>query len=173
MAENQYKNLFNGQFTIRLSDDEVSYINENFAKVAGDDYDITRSRFFIDAVKKAVQNVSPKEKIVKDPDDQRQIEILSQTVNEQQEFITKLEAQLKEARESSSQQIPKGAIVLNFEPKIRHYFWGLNEMCKKLNYSKTYEEMIEKMLVIFHKRDEFKLTEEDIKYLNTLEYDGN
>ena len=119
------------------------------------------------------------EKPVSNEKDQEMIKLLDQQIvvlnAENTQLKTDAEVQIKQIEEIAMQAataaIPKGAIILDLKPEFRRYFWGVNEVCKKMEYSFTYEEMIEKVFTVCYKRGELVLSKEDCDYLDSIKYD--
>lgn len=111
--------------------------------------------------------------------DVQQIEDLKTLISEKDELMDRLQSALKEANEKiifiterlENSGLPTGAIVLNFTKEFRHYFWGVNEICKKMGYSNSYEELVEKICGICYKRNELVLDKADCDYLESIPYD--
>ena len=160
------KHIYNYQNTVRLSDDELSYIDENYEEITGTPDKIAISKFFMKAVTGAVTSIKPKTKeIVKEVDNP--------------ELLAKIE-ELQEVNEALQQQCesyknkipPKSAIILNFDnPEMRKYMWGVLQISKKMKYANSYEELFTKIFEVLHARGEMTLSKKDIEYLNTLKYD--
>lgn len=177
MTDKTNQNLLPNQFTVRLADEELDYINENLDLIRGDEHKLSRSKTVIKAFTKAIQNaddLKPKEIKVDNPEHLAKIEELQnqlKQLSEEKEVLAgKVEFLNQEIAKKTD--LPKGAIVLNLQPKHHKYFWGILEIAKKQDYAKTYEELLEKILQVFAARGEFVLTKEDVEYLNTLNYDG-
>ena len=95
------------------------------------------------------------------------------TMNEDlKKVVEEYETKLEELRSKIlSKELPKGAILLNFNAEFRKYFWGVNELCKKMEYSFNYEELIQKVFTVCYQRGELVLSKEDCAYLESLPYD--
>jgi hypothetical protein len=119
------------------------------------------------------------EKPAGSPADQELIEALKKECQELKEKNGLLQAmsdaqlpQIKDvAKEAALNATPKGAIILDFKPEFRKYFWGVNEVCKKMNYSLSYEELIENVFTICYKRGELVLDKDDCAWLDGQKYD--
>ncbi len=158
------KHMYNYQNTVRLSEDELNYIDENYEDVAGTADKIAISKFFMKAVTSAVTTIKPKTKEV-----EKEVFIdnpeLVQQINELKTVNESLSAQC----ENYQKQIPgPQSIVLNFSPEMKKYVWGILEISKKQKFANSYEELFEKIFEILHKRGELVLDKEDLKYLETL-----
>lgn len=133
--------------------------------IRGDDDTMPRSKVFINAIAKAVANVKPKE-IIKEvplPKLVQENDQLKQTIESLRKTITDMQEQINELLEEKEK-----AIVIELPDNYREYFWGILEIAKRDGYAKTYGELIQKMLFVFHKRNEFVLNEKDIEYLKQL-----
>ena len=160
------KHIYNYQNTVRLSDDELTYIDENYEEIAGTPDKIAISKFFMKAVTAAVTSIKPKTKeIIKEVDNP---ELLKKI-----EELQDVNKALQEQCESYKNKIPpKSAIILNFDnPDMRKYMWGVLQISKKMKYANSYEELLTKIFEVLHARGEMTFTKEDIKYLNSLKYD--
>jgi hypothetical protein len=108
--------------------------------------------------------------------DQKLIKELTLQVEEKNAVITQLETDKNEHEQKlqfiqermTETALPEGAIVLNFEPEFREYFWAVNEICKKMKYSETYEQLIQNVFTVCYKRGELVLSKEDCDYIETL-----
>jgi hypothetical protein len=163
MQENS-KHYYKKQNTLRLSEADLDYIDENYLDIADTTEKLPIGKFFMNAISLAVGKVKTKEVIKEvekvDPDQILKIENLQAQV----EHLEQENAYLKS-------KIPnKEAIILNFAPKWRKYIWGVLQVSRKLNFAQTYEELIQKVFAVVNKRDELVLTEEDYQYLDTLDY---
>lgn len=161
----EIKNPLPTQFSIRLSQEEADYVNENLYLLRGDDETMPRSKIFITAVSKAVTNVKPKE-IVKEvplPELVQENEHLKQSIESISKTATDMQERIKELLDEKEK-----TIQIELPENYREYFWGILEIAKRDGYAKTYGELIQKMLYTFHRRNEFMLTKEDIEYLNQL-----
>jgi len=56
MSEKEIKNPLPTQFSIRLSQEEADYINENLHLLRGEDDNMPRSKLFVTAVTRAISN---------------------------------------------------------------------------------------------------------------------
>ena len=165
--ENKKTHIYNYQNTVRLSEDELNYIDENYEDIAGTSDKISISKFFMKAVTAAVTTIKPKEKEVikevpvEDPELQEKLQELQAHNEELQKELNDCQARLPK----------KSALVLNFPPEMRQYIWGVLEISKKQNFAKTYEELFQKMFEVLHKRGELILDKDDVAYLKTLKKD--
>ena len=158
--------IYKHQNTVRLSEEELTYIDENYEEITGTPDKISFSKFFMKAVTAAVTSIKPKTKeIVKEVDNP--------------ELLAKIE-ELQAVNEALQQQCetyknkipPKSAIILNFDkPEMRRYMWGVLQISKKMKYANSYEELLTKIFEVLHARGEMTLSKKDIEYLNTLNYD--
>lgn len=154
--KNSYYGLAN---TVRISPSELEFIQENYEAIADTSEKIGFSKFFMSAVTKAVSSVRPKTmEIFKDTPETSALLSALQDEN----------ARLKNELENKPQ--PKG-LVIDLNPDWRRYFWGILEVSKKEGFAQSYEDLLVKMLKIFHQRKELMLNPEDLKYLDTLEYE--
>ena len=168
------KYLIPSQVTMRFTDEEKEFINENITFLVGDDLDITRNKLFVKALTLAVSKSTPKEVVKDNPNQQKIIDAQAQKIIELENDNLTLTGNLEKANSdlSTKQDLPKDAIVLNLDMTDRQYFWGVLQLLKKENKVQTYEELLKYIFTVFHARGEFKLTKEDLEYLQTLEYDG-
>jgi 23S rRNA maturation-related 3'-5' exoribonuclease YhaM len=166
------KNTLPQQFTVRLGNDELEYINENLHLITDGEAEMPRSRIFVNAVTRAIQNQPKvKEVTIDNPEHLKTISEQKETIANLQEMFEQVQ-QTVEQLQNEALNLPPGAIVLNLKPQFRKYFWGILELSKKQQFAATYEELLEKMFTVFNARDEFKYTTEDVEYLKTLTYDG-
>lgn len=166
------KTALPSQFTVRLGNNELEYINENLHLITDGDSQMPRSQIFVNAVARAVQKQpTVKEIQVDNPEHLK-------TIAEQKEAIANLQEMFEQVQQTVEQMknealnLPPGAIILNLKPQFRKYFWGVLELSKKQEFAASYEELLEKMFTVFNARDEFKYTTEDVEYLKNLTYDG-
>lgn len=159
------------QTTVRYTDDQKDYINEHAHLIIGDDLEMSKNQFFVKCVTQAIAKATPKTvEVVKDnPEQAQQIETLKAA---NQELTLQVEELNNKLNAANGNQLPKGAIVLNLDPKDRMYFWGINELCKKQGYSNNYEELLMKMFEVQQTLNYFVIDKKDAEYLNTLDYDG-
>lgn len=160
----EVKNPIPNQVSIRFSDAERDFINENLHLLRKDDDEMPRSKIFMNAVVAAVSNLKPKEIII---DNNPAI------ITENEELKKKI-AKLTEENEILVEKINEinskheNAIVVELDEKFKTYFWGILEISKRDGYAKTYGELLQKMLYTFQLRKEFILDDNDIHYLNQL-----
>jgi len=166
MSEKEVKNPLPTQFSIRLSQEEADYINENLHLLRGDDENMPRSKLFVTAVTRAISNIKPKEIIKEVP--------LPELVQENQ-MLKDVIDQLKQQIESlkNVKQLPEGARIIQLKPQFDEYLWGITEIAKRDGFAKDMSELIEKMLMVFWKRGEFILDEKDKEYLRNLKKEQN
>ena len=164
MSENNH--IYKHQNTARLSEEELTYIDENYEEIAGTPDKISFSKFFMKAVTAAVTSIKPKTKeIVKEVDNP---ELLAK-IKELQDVNEALQQQCEAYKNKIP---PKSAIILNFDkPEMRKYMWGVLQVSKKMKYANSYEELLTKIFEVLHARGEMTLSKEDVEYLNTLKYD--
>lgn len=161
----ELKNPLPLQFSIRLSQEEADYINENLHLIRGEDEQMPRSKIFVNAVTKAVANVKPKEVIKEVP--------LPELIQENEELKQTVESLRKKCDDflekiNELQVERENGILLKLNKAYKNYFWGMLEISKKQGYAQSYEELFEKILQKFHERGEFVFTKEDIEYLKQL-----
>lgn len=162
---NEVKNPFPTLFTIRLSQEEADYVNENLHLIRGDDDNMPRSKVFMNAIAKAISNVKPKE-IVKEvplPELVQENEQLKQTIESLRKTADDLLHRVNELLDEKEK-----SIHIQLPDNYKEYFWGIMQIAKRDGYAKDYSELLQKMLYTFHKRGEFVLDDKDIKYLNEL-----
>lgn len=160
---NEVKNPFPTMFSVRLSQEETDYVNENLHLLRGDDDNMPRSKVFINAIAKAISNVKPKEIVRDNPEQLKEIEQLKQQVQSLAQQNQGLIDKINELQAEDEQ-----SIKLKLHENYKNYFWGMLEISKKKGYASSYEELFEKMLLKFHERGEFILDQNDINYLNQL-----
>lgn len=163
----EIKNPVPNQVSIRFSDAERDFINENLYLLRKDDEEMPRSKIFMNAVVAAVSNLKPKEIIKDSPETIALVEELKGKVDkltaDNEILVNKL---------SKSKEI-EGKIVIDLPENYKTYFWGILEISKRNGYANSYSELIQKMLYAFQKRNEFVLDENDINYLNELKNKEN
>jgi hypothetical protein len=157
MNEKEIKNPLPTLFTIRLSQEEADYINENLHLLRGDDDNMSRSKLFVTAVTRAISNIKPKEIIKEVPS--------PELIQENEKLKAEIE-RLKEEIEKN--KLPEGSRIISLKPQLDEYLWGITEIAKRDGYAKDISELIEKMLIVFWKRGEFILDEKDKEYLRNL-----
>ena len=166
MSEKEIKNPLPTQFSIRLSQEEADYINENLHLLRGDDELMPRSKLFVNAVTRAISNIKPKEIVKEVP--------LPEMVQENEQLksiIEQLKTEIEKAQNAN--QIPEGARMIQLKPQFDEYLWGITEIAKRDGYAKDISELIEKMLIVFWKRGEFILDEKDKEYLRNLKNENH
>ncbi len=166
MQENK-KHYYNTQNTLRFTENELQFIDENYETIAETSERIPIKNFVIKAVTGAVSMVKPKE-IVKEIEVIKHSEEHLQKIEELQSEIETLKSINKDLASSVP---PAEAICLNFPPKWRKYIWAVLQISKKQGYAQTYEELLEKVFTVVNARNELVLTEEDLAYIDTLPYD--
>ena len=165
--ENKRKHIYNYQNTVRLSEDELNYIDENYEEITGTPDKISISKFFMKAVTSAVTTIKPKEReVIKEvpvdnPELQKKLQKLQVHNEELQADLNDCQARLPK----------KSFLVLKFNPEMRQYIWGVLEISKKQNFAKTYEELFQKMFEILHLRGELVLDKNDLEYLKKIKKD--
>ncbi|MBW6482837.1 MAG: hypothetical protein K0B10_07230 [Vicingaceae bacterium] len=158
------------QFTVRLADEELDFINENIEAIIGEDYNISRNKIFVKAFTKAIMNTETLKPKTVEIDNPALIEKIVE-LEQQNVLLTKKNEELVGKIVDEEEKTPKNAIVLNLDEYKRKYLWGILQLCKKENLANSYEDVFNIMLDVFHKRNEFKFTQEDVEYLKTLEYE--
>jgi len=166
------QSLLPNQFTVRLGDSELEYINENLHLIRGEDVEMPRSKIFVTALTKAIQNQPKVKEIIKDnPEHLAKIEEQQQALDNLQAMFDNVQ-QIVEQMQNEALNLPPGAIVLNLPPKIRRYFWSVLYLSKKTGHATSYEDLLTKMFEVFHARNEYLFSPEDIEELKNVEYDG-
>lgn len=166
----EIKNPLPVQFTVRLSQEEADYINENLHLIRGEDDQMPRSKIFVNAVARAISNVKPKE-IVKEvplPELVQENEQLRQTIEGLRKTNDDLLARVNELLDEREQ-----AIMLKLKPQFKEYLWGIMEILKRDGKASGYEDVIELMLRVFHQNGWFILDDNDRNYLLNLKKQQN
>ncbi len=161
----EVKNPLPNYFTVRFTNEEVDFINQNLDLLRGENINMSRNKILFEAIKRGIEMSKPVE-IVKD----------NPEILEEIEKLKKLNANLAEQNQSLVERINelieekenKKGIIVEMRPEFEDYFTGILEICKRDGYANTFGELVEKMLMIFHKRGEFILSKQDIEYLNQL-----
>lgn len=178
--ETPTKLLIPSQTTIRFSDDERNFINDNLNKLINSfdkpESEISRNELMVKAFTEAIAKKTPEVLTQDSEETTNKLKLLEEANkdlnNSNQELTLQVEELNAKLSAANNNQLPAGAIVLNLDRKAHMQFWGILELCKKAGYAKTYEELLNNMFIIFQARNEFVITAEDAQYLNTLEYDG-
>jgi len=141
--------------TVRISPEELEFVNDNYEEIAGTETKISFSKFFMLSVFSAVSTVKGKTiEVVKDnPEHLKRIEELEASNNE---LIKK----------------SNDGLVLNFPRQWKKHIWGILEIMKKENKFEitTHEDLIIFLFKLAHSRNELILNAQDEEYLKTLEY---
>jgi hypothetical protein len=116
---------------------------------------------FMELIWENFQN--PKTKEVPRKEDQDKITELEGIISAQQQELTQAAEKI--------QDIPPGAIMLNFPESNRKEIWSVLQCAKRAKWAENYEELIGKMFQALRARGEMILDEEDRKYVETLPYE--
>jgi hypothetical protein len=147
--------------TVRISPEELEFVNDNYEEIAGTETKISFSKFFMLSVFSAVSTVKGKTiEVVKDnPEHLKRIEELEAFNNELNQKLSDVESDSK-------------GLVLNLTPDWKKHIWGILEIMKKENKLgvTTYEDLIIFLFKLVHSRNELILNAQDVEYLKTLEY---
>lgn len=163
---NKNKHYYRQQNTVRFSDNELDYIDENYEFIADTTEKIPIKDFVLKAVAGAVTRIKPKEvikEVVKEVESK-------ETLQELEELKKQVNSLIAEKIALKQQIPPASAIVLNFNKVWRKYIWGVLQVSKKMNFAQSYEELIQKVFTVVNKRNELVLSEKDYEYLDTLDY---
>ncbi len=165
--------MYNTQNTVRLTKAELDFVDEVYEDIAGTPERIPIKNFFIKAVTLASSVIKPKEvlKEVSKTEDIAEIEALKQqveTLKEENAQLVALKA-LAEEKATENQEEDNRNIKLQLSNKWLRYIWGVLQVSKKMKFANSYEELIMKIFRTLNARKELVLTEDDYKYLDTLE----
>jgi len=171
------KYKYNTQNTVRLTDVELQFIDENYIRIVGHDNRLPIAEFVMTSVTNAASNLKPKE-ITKEVSKQSDLDIIEELKQEVESLKKDYDTVEKSnddflvtISELIKAQVPEGVISLNFSPEWRKYIWGVLEICKLKKYAVNYEELIMKIFANANKRNELVLTEADYTKLDTIPYD--
>jgi len=149
--------------TVRISPSELEFVNDNYEEIAGTADKVSFSKFFMQAVTKAVSTVKSKTivEVVKE-DNPEHLQRIAELETSNNELIQKL---------ANTENKPTG-LVLNLSPEWKKYIWGVLEVLKKEQNLKitTYEELVVFLFKLVQARNELVLDAQDEEYLKTIEY---
>jgi hypothetical protein len=172
------KFMFPNQFTVRLSDEELEYIDENYEDLMQTTSKVSPNKIFMRALSQAVSNIKPQIKEVSKSEDLQRIETLKAEIeqkekmlNEAAEFVNERDQKIAALEELAKK--PAG-LCFNLDQKSLEYIEAIILISMRDKWAESPEDWLIKVIKSYQADyKHFILDEEDIKYYKSLKTKHN